>query len=292
MKAGPITTERDLDILSGLLRFRYLTVSQIQLLYFPSARTAYRRLQALRGLEHVAAFQVPRISDAIYELTKSGALCLAGDKGLQEKELGFVRRRKPSDDYFLRHLLGINDVLIAFDRACEKAAIEIVEVIPDYLGTVDAKGHPQKRGRDRAPAPDGQKEKLVHTPDSVIILRKEERYALLFLEIDRGTEDLSNPEKGFLKAMRFYLGYYQSGGYKRYERDAINFKSFRVLVVTSSPTRLSNMRDRVTYNIDAAAKLKQALLWGAGADSISAESILNRVWVPLLAGDTKMYAIA
>ena len=64
------------------------------------------------------------------------------------------------------------------------------------------------------------------------------------LEADRGTETLSNPSKGFYKMIRFYLGYASSGKYKGYAEDfhCDEFKGFRVLVITTSPKRMENMR--------------------------------------------------
>jgi uncharacterized protein YjiK len=50
----------------------------------------------------------------------------------------------------------------------------------------------------------GEIEVINYTPDGVFALEKNNRTALFFLEIDRGTEVLSNPEKGFSKAINFY----------------------------------------------------------------------------------------
>jgi hypothetical protein len=45
--------------------------------------------------------------------------------------------------------------------------------------------------------------KYSHTPDAVFALEKEGNAALFFLEIDRGIEVVSDPEKGLLKAVVF-----------------------------------------------------------------------------------------
>jgi len=53
-----------------------------------------------------------------------------------------------------------------------------------------------------------------HTPDAVFALEKEGNAALFFAEIDRGTEIVSDPEKGFLKRVKFYLNYWVDGKYQ------------------------------------------------------------------------------
>ena len=51
-----VVTARDLDVLRDLYKYRYLSVSQIQRLHFPSLQTAYRRLRALSALKCIAGF--------------------------------------------------------------------------------------------------------------------------------------------------------------------------------------------------------------------------------------------
>lgn len=54
-------TERDIKAILDLYKFRYLSVSQIHQLHFPSQQTAYRRLRALKGLEYLKSFTVPNM---------------------------------------------------------------------------------------------------------------------------------------------------------------------------------------------------------------------------------------
>jgi hypothetical protein len=41
---NPKLTSRDISVLLDVCKYRYLSVSQIERLHFPSKRTAYRRL--------------------------------------------------------------------------------------------------------------------------------------------------------------------------------------------------------------------------------------------------------
>ena len=62
-------------------------------------------------------------------------------------------------------------------------------------------------------------ESYSHTPDGVFALKKGDNAALFFVEIDRGTEIVSDPEKGVLKSIVFYLNYWVSGKFARYAKD-------------------------------------------------------------------------
>jgi hypothetical protein len=66
-------TERDVGVLVDVYKYRYLRVSQVERLHFPSKRTAYRRLQVLTTLGYLNAFFVPGISERVYALDKPGA---------------------------------------------------------------------------------------------------------------------------------------------------------------------------------------------------------------------------
>ena len=84
-------------------------------------------------------------------------------------------------------------------------------------------------------------QRINFTPDGVFALEKDGNAALFFVEIDRGTEILSNPDKGVLKAIYFYYNYFISGKYQRYTEDfkCQPFKGFRVLLVTTTELSIS-----------------------------------------------------
>ncbi len=242
-------TARDVAIFVDLYKYRYLSVSQLAQLHFPTKKITYRRLQILRTLGYVKNFAVPSIPERIYYLDKTGAEIVAGELQVSFEALKWHRAsRAPKDYYFLRHFLGINDFRIVVTLACQNSDISLLGFIPEYVGEKTSKGNVKKYLRDNVCDINNPDYYISHTPDAVFALEKGGKSALFFLEIDRGIEVVSDPEKGFLKSMVFYLNYWVSGQFKKYEQDFgnVEFQVFRALIVTDSPRRLQNMREAVT----------------------------------------------
>ena len=122
---------------------------------------------------------------------------------------------------------------------------------------------------------------INHTPDGVTALQQHDTAALFFIEIDRGTEVVSNEEKGFLKAIRFYLNYLveEKHPYQRYATDfqCAPFKGFRVLFVTTSDTRLANMRQAATTLEFHYAKAKRFICLTT-FEQIAVRGIFDPIW--------------
>src|SRR5690606_13268302 len=96
-------------------------------------------------------------------------------------------------------------------KACDKSYVDLLGFIPEYYGARHASGRVTKYIKDVVFDARNPREKISHTPDAVFALVKGGKPALFFLEIDRGTESLSNPERGVNKMIRFYEGLAKSG---------------------------------------------------------------------------------
>jgi protein involved in plasmid replication-relaxation len=231
-------TERDIALLHDVYTYRYLTTSQIRRLHFSSDRTAWRRLQILSALGYITPFTAPALSERIFYLNKKGAEIISVQLQLPFEELSWNRiTRQPKDYYFLRHFLAVNDFRILLTHACTQSAVFLLGFIPEYMREQTKDGYVKKAIRDNVNT-------LSHTPDAVFALEKNGKSALFFLEIDRGTEIVSNPEKGLLKAIVFYLHYWKSQNWRQYETLLQgDFKTFRALIVTTSKQRMYNLRE-------------------------------------------------
>src|SRR4051812_17057263 len=98
----PALTERDLAVLLDVYKYRYLTVSQIARLHFPSRQTAYRRLRGLTTMKLLVGFTAPTLTEHMYFLSKGGAAAVAGTLGTQLDDLPWSETfRAPKDYYFL-----------------------------------------------------------------------------------------------------------------------------------------------------------------------------------------------
>jgi len=185
---------------------------------------------------------------------------------------------------------AINDFRILITQACQESPITLLGFIPEYFGERTPQGNVKKYIRDRVCDISNQTRQYSHTPDAVFSLEKDGNPALFFLEVDRGTEIISNTEKGLLKSIVFYLNYWVDGKYQRYQADfgGQQFKSFRTLLVTTSDERLQNIREAVTSLPFTPAHVKR-FLWGTA--SVSKELLFSSIWQSLDATDSTLYKI-
>src|SRR5215218_1466532 len=93
-------TARDLDLLRDLYKYRYLSVTQIQRLHFPSLQTAYRRIRALLSFNCIDGFTAPHIPEHIYYLEKAGAELVARSLGVSLPELKWRKLDREPKDYY------------------------------------------------------------------------------------------------------------------------------------------------------------------------------------------------
>src|SRR5215211_5094376 len=104
-KMYPKFTNRDKDILIDVYAYRYLSLSQIERLHFPSKRTCQRRLQTLHALGYLKSFTTPNLYERIFYLDKKGAEVIAYEWKTDIASLDWHRHNQPKDYYFLKHFL-------------------------------------------------------------------------------------------------------------------------------------------------------------------------------------------
>jgi hypothetical protein len=278
-------TERDIAVLLDLYQYRYLSGSQIERLHFPSQQTMWRRIRALLDLHCIKAFTVPTLEERLFYLDKKGAefTAIALQKDIQD--LDWHRQTKqPKDYYFVRHFLAINDFRILITQACQQYFLTLLGFIPEYIGEQTKEGFVKKYIRDSI-------NNISHTPDAVFALEKDGKPALFFVEIDRGGEVVSDPEKGLLKAVVFYLNYWTSQKWQRYQQDfAREFQTFRTLIITTSKERVSHLREATTqYQFhDSFAK---RFLWSTIQEQTTLDWIFESIWHSLDMNDKTLYRI-
>lgn len=278
-------TSRDIAILVDMYHYRYLRFSQLARLHFPSEKSAYHRLKKLIDSGYLKTFYAPAIPERIFYLTTPGAKLVASELQTDIEDLSWYKYSKtPKDYYFLRHFLGINDFRILLTTACNKSPLTLLGFIPEYIGEKTKQGFVKKYIRDSV-------KEYSHTPDAVFALEKHGNAALFFLEIDRGVEVVSDPEKGLLKAIVFYLNYWTSQKWQRYQQDFHReFKTFRLLVVTTSKERLQHVREAVTALPFTPAHAKR-FLWGTIQSQVTPDWIFESIWNALDKNDQALYRI-
>ncbi len=285
-------TERDVLILVDLYKHRYLTVGQVQRLHFPSLQTAYRRTRLLKAAGLLERFTVAHVEEGIFALTRRGVDEVAGALGVDRGDLKWGDAAgKPKDYYFMRHFVAINDFRIALRQACDETDVQLLGFIPDYYGRRNERGGAAKYVRDVVCDAAAAREPVSHTPDGVFALERRGAAALFFLEIDRGTEVVSAPQRGVLKCLRFYAGYLVDGKYQRYASDfgVQAFKGFRTVIVTTSQARLEHIR-AAAGSMDVPQKAKR-FIWLATPDVVHAEKIFTAAWQSVDADDANQYSM-
>jgi hypothetical protein len=291
MRESRVVTERDVLVLVDVYKYRYLSVSQIQRLHFPSLQTTYRRLRALTSLGYLSGFLAPTMSEHLYHLGPQGGSEVAAALGIEPSDLKWKDvSRPPKDYYFLRHFLKVTDFRIALAEACSSAGISLLGFIPEYYGQKTDAGGLAKYIKDFVCDVRDGGAPINHTPDAVFALQKNGAPALFFLEIDRGTEVITDLERGVLKSIRFYLNYLLSGKYSRYAGDfgVPAFRGFRTLLVTTSEQRVTNIRTAVA-SLAFEDKAKR-FVWLSHEAEILA-GVFEPVWRSADAGDAGIYKI-
>lgn len=287
--ARVIVTERDLEVLGSIAEHRYLTVSQLERLHFSSAQTARRRLRLLAQAEVLKLIEVAGLPERVAALTSTGAEMLAAKSGTSVEAGG-----RPQNALFIQHHLASVEFRIRLSRACAaRPDLKLAGFLPEHLTRTTRSGQPQKYIRDEAP-PIGGEPLMAHTPDGVFGLERGGQVALFFLEVDRGTEVLGSGEHGVGKIVRFYLRYLVSGRFQHYKTDfgaGGDFRAFRALLVTTSPERLENIRQRcgrIAFDPPAAKRF----IWLAASDLLTDGDPLQYQWRSLDPTDDSLYTIA
>lgn len=204
----PTLSDRDLAVLHDVYRLRYASTTQLLSTQFGALRSktpGYRALKRLTELGFLRAFTVANVPERLFALTASGADVYADSRGAARSDLKLWRpnRQVPVSPFFMRHFLGVGDVRLSIERdVAQTPGIELPVWLPEYAAGKVERRRPVPILRQTVGS--GTRA-LGHTPDAGFCLSSDRRSRIFLLEYDRGTEGLSNPEKGFLRFVRFYL---------------------------------------------------------------------------------------
>lgn len=251
-------TQRDKQIIEAVHLYRVLRQDQMERLFFGSKAAAQRVLVRLYDHGFLDRRFVPVISGrspTFYVLDRRGAELLRAEMGYDE--LSWYHSSKDLKTDFLEHMLAINDVRIAFVRACERLNYPLVT----WLGETELKAdydHVRVRGLARP---------VSVIPDGYFAIDTPRGRAHFFLEIDRGTMTVGR----FRTKAEAYISYYRSGGYEA----RFSAKGLRILTVTPGRMRLDNLR---TATAEASGAFRNRF-WFAVQETLTPDTVLNLpVW--------------
>lgn len=269
-------TDRDVEILRALNRYRYLRTGQVHELLFADNGTIQSARRRLRSLYHhglIARAQpyvqvgkpVPEIA---YYLDRKGRRLLQE----QGEAVQFWRKGGEVKYHFLEHAIALSQFRLHLEKAV--AAMEDVELelfVPDFQMREAAEHY---AGRKRYLLfrevfhPVHRKNFVVH-PDALIVLSRVsqgiKQHLMLCLEIDRGTEGLEK--------IRDKVTGYQLAKEQNLFRPIADIPSFFVLFQAPSERRATSIFHSLLDHIGA------GITRVASASEISAETILSaNIW--------------
>jgi hypothetical protein len=253
-----ILQQRDREIIKSIYSFRLLTRQQLQELFcINGTRRANQRLRKLYDHKYLSRYFLPTIrgsAKAIYYLGPKGAAIIADELGI---DLNIVNRKRKStsklQELFLNHVLGLNDIRIAFYLGLD---IHPGMALERWINDNDC--HQQYR------APVGGKIVIKQfRPDGYFrILYKGKLYSF-FIEYDRSTMTVGR----FAGKVHTYLDFSSLG----YYRKRFGVKYFRVLVVTKTRNRLSNLKKAV-------GNITDKLFWFTTIEQVTPKTVFGPIW--------------
>lgn len=288
-----VLTERDLEVLEVVHRYRYVEVDHIQALVSGSDRKLARRVQ---GLFHhgylvrllpLSKFRLEKGSPkTVYTLDTKGANLLEKERERLAKALGVAvapitwrKAHTRRTEFFVEHQVEI---------ATFHATLEIALRGREDLSLLEWRQDSGLQASFRYRAADtGQVARAGVKPDAYFAVEERGQRRNFFLEIDRGTEEHRRLREKFQN----YYNYLRSGIYQ--ERFAGKRpEDIRVLVVTTpatvktvtkdDPTPKSRF-DRMIHTLTTIRGKRHGLaqFWFSTLDSyslIAPQAILGPIW--------------
>lgn len=257
-----LVTDRDLEIVQAVHRYRLLNSEHISALVEGSDQVIRRRLQLLyhaRYLDRPAVQIVnfhrnPRPEPMVYALGNKGAELVAEHLGVSRGAVDWTAKNRKIRETFYRHTLMVAGILVAFEASCRRHGN--VRLIP-WEEILETKCPPETR---RLKRPESWRVRIPGkgehgiTPDAIFGLQYLDRpegrnRSFFFLEADRGTMPVKRRTLAQTAIYKKLLLYHATAVQKLHTR-RFGFKAFRVLTVTASPDR-----ERVRSMVEAARTL-------------------------------------
>jgi len=267
-KRDAILNERELEYLKALYDYRYLTASLFKRLFNEnSLRTVQHRLHQLWIKNIIRRIRLPHLigegsPELIYALNSNGFNVIKVDLSNSEKADKNIST-PPKGISHLRHLLSVNFFLISLEVSSIQLEVDILEIRTYY-------SQPYILECNSA---DDSSDNNTIIPDTMFILSRNGKKALFFLEVDRDTEPIisfSNKKRSnFFQKVGIYSKILEDGNFPKF----VNFKGFRVLIITPNTQRYESLRNIVS------GLFGDTCFWFATENDINGKNILtDSIW--------------
>ncbi len=266
-KAPPrfMLTERDTELVRAILKYRFLHVSQLEWLFPDSSKRGMeKRLRYLyhsKYLERIVYSEATFANKLFYAMAEKGAKLLAEADHVSRDKVPWGRHLNKVSLSHIRHLLAINDVVIAFSLALQDAKVK--RQVSDFrVLKGDAQSHKLAITLKDA---DGRRFEAAIVPDAVVGMKyKSGEFGLFFVEVDRATMTTER----WQDKVRVYYDYARSPELQR------RFQTgwFIVLTVAPSDKRIMSLAERTV------AMGGKRAFWYTTAEKIKPDTITGRIW--------------
>ncbi len=281
-------TDRDLDILRAVARYRFLHSSHIRQLIEGSDKNIANRLKGL--FEH-AYLDRPECqydfyrpgggsSLAVYALSDKGARILSHHDRLEYgARVSWAHKNRKVGRPFLEHTLAISDFAVGLSVAV--AANPVVDLCdgPALLARLPA------TQRDAAKPYRLSVPVIFKSTRQTIGIEPDYAYSLGFpaagrrayflVEIDRGTMPVERSDITQSSMLRKFLAY-GAVWRSKLHTSAFGWRNFRVLVVTNSAERAQNMHDTLHKLTGGKGS---PLFWFADRHALMGDDTLEHAWI-------------
>jgi hypothetical protein len=250
-------TRRDLDVLSGLGRHRFLTARHLALLHYPSQGVAARRLRQMLAKRLVV--DVPagsRRHERAYALTGVGARAL--HRARDSPALTTLPDDRRSS-LFVNHTLARGDLYVCLELLHRAGELQL-------LSWRHAADELSSTARVRV---DGTLRRVMLVPDAAFVVRARGRDDAFVVEVDMGTVALERMRVRYAA----YWRWWRAGGGEA----LFGSMPLRILTLTAGAGRLERLRRAAASTSDHPTRL----FWFASLDEVDVEDperLLRRVW--------------
>lgn len=251
--AGKIT-KGDIELLSHITEYKFLTVKQLVALSQRSIQVIRRRLRFLTDEGFIASFerglgQGPGRRENIIVATEK---CLEhlGGHGLISDHAAYVTD-KTSDSIFLDHDLLVNWFLIHLVQITREEPRLKIQHLTTSSHSLKGGSADQPLLMERFAVGGSPDETITMIPDGVFVITDEasEKSLLFFLEVDMGTETLQSTKQtpgDVRQKIINYQNLFRGNQYKRYEKIFdVDLNGFRLLFITNTLVRMKAISNLV-----------------------------------------------
>lgn len=246
-------TERDIELVSEIAKHRFIRSTQLSELLGGSHKKLCARLMKLFHAGYVdrplaqLAYHIRGggSSPIIYALGHRGARLLTKHRSTSHEGTNWTKNNRDAGREFMLHALAVTEFHVQLQKSCKRRS-EITLLDKTHMHSQAKNEAAERQWHWRVRVHDRGVSKIVGIiPDYIFaILLADGRRRPFVVECDRGTMPITRNSLDQTSMLRKFIAY-ETARSERLLETYCGWKNFRVLVVTSSPERLTHMQNSI-----------------------------------------------